>query len=416
MANGAVLAGCLQKAGYQLTDSFSSAEVVILNTCAVKGPTEDRMIELARRVPRTKKLIIAGCLPSINPERLKREVVFDGAVGPTAGERIIQITDGVIGGKNVVSLENETRSLPELSLPRIQQSSVISIVPVSEGCLGACTYCCVSAARGPLRSYETKDIVERIKEDLATGYREIWITSQDTGCYGKDRRTDLAALIRNICEIEGTFKVRVGMMNINAALPMIDRLVEAFKDPKVFKFVHLPVQSGDDEVLRLMRRQYQVDDFKTVIKAFRKESPNITVATDIICGFPKESSEAFGRSLSLIEEVKPDIVNVSKFFARPKTAAAKMKEDFVPAQEIKKRSAQMSSVARRMAFESNKRWEGWIGEILIDEKGKTPGFWVGRNYAYKPIAIKSGAKLLGCFAVTRVVRTFPTYLEGRVVG
>jgi MiaB-like tRNA modifying enzyme len=292
---------------------------------------------------------------------------------------------------------------------------VISIVPVSEGCLGACAYCCVATARGRLRSYEPRDVVKRVRDDLAVGYREIWITSQDTGCYGKDLGTDLAELIHDVCDIQGVFKIRVGMMNVNAALSIIDKLVKTFRDPKVFKFIHLPVQSGDDGVLELMQRHYHIDNFKTVIQTFRKEFPDITVATDIICGFPKEGPEAFRNSLRLIEEAKPDIVNVSKFFARPNTAAAEMKQDFVPPLQIRNRSAQMSSIAKKIATENNERWKGWNGEILIDERGKVPGFWVGRNNAYKPIAVKSNSNLLGYFVEVEVYRTFPTYLEGRLI-
>jgi tRNA A37 methylthiotransferase MiaB len=165
-----------------------------------------------------------------------------------------------------------------------------------------------------------------------------------------------------------------------------------------------------------MRRRYSVDDFKKAVETFRAEFPNITLSTDVICGFPSESPEAFERTLRLVEEVKPDIVNVSKFFPRPKTPALKMKKDFVATSEIKNRTKAMSALSRKVTFKNNQRWVGWKGEILVDEIGKVSGSWVGRNFAYKPIAIKSPENLLSKSLQVRLVKAFPTYLEGRIIG
>lgn len=386
-----------------------------MNTCAVKGPTENRMIEFSRRIPAGKKLIVAGCLPIINLERLEKEVTCEGVIGPAAGERIVELARRVAGGERILSVEQDLFDLQRLDLPRVQSSSVISIVPVSEGCLGSCAYCCVVAARGRLRSHTVEDVVKRTKEDLAGGFREFWITSQDTGCYGRDIGTNLAVLLHSVCKIDGDFRVRVGMMTVNHVMEMLEDIVEAFRDERVFKFIHIPLQSGDDDVLKRMRRHYRAEDFRRIVDVFRAKLPEVTLATDVICGFPGENEKAFQQSMRLIEEVRPDIVNVSKFFARPKTAAAEMKKDFVPAQEIKKRSTQMSMLAKKLASENNQRWKSWTGRVLIDEVGKTPGFGVGRNDAYKPVAVKNTAELLGHFANVRIIKTFPTYLEGSLI-
>ena len=415
LADGAVLAGCLARAGYELVSSVSSADVIVLNTCAVKEPTENRMVEISKRIPRQKKLIVAGCLPLINFERLQQEVSFSGAVGPAAGERIVEVVKRVSKSEKVIALGKVLNDLPRLSLPRVQSSPVTSTVPVSYGCLGSCAYCCVVFARGRLRSYGIRDIVERVREDVAQGLREFWITSQDTACYGRDKGTSLAALLRALCNIDENFRVRVGMMTPNNVLDMLDELVQSFEDEKIFKFIHLPVQSGDDDVLKRMRRFYRVSDFKRVIKAFRASFPSITLATDVICGFPGESEEAFQRTLRLIKGVRPDIVNVSKFFARPKTAAAMMQKDFLPLSEIKSRSIMASALAKKLSLENNRRWVGWTGEILIEEVGKVPGSWVGRNFAYKPVTVRSASKLTGKFMSVKVVKAFPTYLESNVI-
>jgi MiaB-like tRNA modifying enzyme len=415
LADGEALAGCLAKAGFELTHSASAADVVIYNTCAVKGPTENRMIEVLKRAPQKKKLIVAGCLPLISFERLCQEVRFDGAVGPAAADGIVNVVKRVLKGEKVIKLEEALNAKPALSLPRLRSNPVISVLPVNYGCLGACAYCCVVFARGHLRSYTIEEVTEQVRRDLAAGAKEFWVTSQDTACYGRDIGTNLAALLNALSDVEGDFKVRVGMMTPNMVADILDNLIETFKNDKMFKFVHLPVQSGDDETLRRMQRFYAVRNFKEIVNAFRSAFPEITLATDVICGFPGEIPEDFENTLKLISEVKPDIVNVSKFFARPRTVAAEMRDEFVELAEIRRRSKAAATSAKKIAFERNQRWTGWTGEVLIDEKGKVPGTWVGRNFAYKPIAVKSFANLLGKNLNVRVVRAFSTYLAGAVV-
>jgi threonylcarbamoyladenosine tRNA methylthiotransferase CDKAL1 len=414
LADGEVLAGCLQAAGYEVVDDVLKADLVVYNTCAVKGPTENRMISVLKTVPRGKKLIVGGCLPLINFERLRNEVRFDGLIGPAAGEKITEVAGRVISGEKVIATENAVDFIPQLCLPRKRINPVVSIIPVNYGCLGSCAYCCVVFARGRLRSYNVAEIVERVKKDVAEGTREFWITSQDAACYGRDRDTNLADLLNAICYVKGDFMVRVGMMTPNVVLDILEELIEAFRNEKIFKFVHLPVQSGDDQVLKRMRRFYSVNDFVGIVKTFRESFPEITLSTDAICGFPGETAEAFQKTLKLIEKVEPDIVNVSKFFARPRTPAIKMSEDAVSLVEIKRRSSVTTLLAKKVSYERNQRWVGWKGEVLVDEVGKVAGSWVGRNFAYKPIVVRSKRVLLGKKLQVEVVKACATYLEGKV--
>ncbi len=413
-ADSETIAGCLTQAGYTLTHSAAAADIIIYNTCAVKGPTENRVINAIKRTPKNKKTIIAGCLPLINLERLQRETRFNAAVGPAAAQQIAQIVQRVINGEKVLALENALTAKPPLNLPRQKTNQAISIIPINYGCQGKCAYCCVTFARGHLRSYSIKEITERAKHDLATGTKEFWLTSQDTACYGKDNGTDLAALLNAVTSLEGDFKIRIGMMTPNTATPFLTELTAAFRNERVFKFVHLPVQSGDNTVLKRMQRFYTAEQFKATVNAFRKAFPRITLATDVICGFPSETPSAFENTLKLIEEVQPDIVNVSKFFARPRTAAVEMRDESVDHVEIKRRSTVMAQLAKRISLKRNQSWIGWKGEVLVDEKGKIRNSWISRNFAYKPIVIKSSANLLGKTVNVQVTEAFTTYLAGTI--
>ncbi|UCE16447.1 MAG: tRNA (N(6)-L-threonylcarbamoyladenosine(37)-C(2))-methylthiotransferase [Candidatus Bathyarchaeota archaeon] len=412
LADGEFMAGCLSEAGYEVVDRVEDADVVIYNTCGVKTPTENRVMNILRRVPRGKRLIVTGCLPLINVERIKDEVKFDGVLGPAPGSKIVEMVHKVGCGEKVVELEKNSK--PSLGLPKISVNRVVGIVPINYGCLGSCSYCCVLFARGRLRSYRIEELVERVKRDLASGVKEVWLTSQDTACYGKDIATSLADLLKKVCRIEGEFFVRVGMMTPTYALEILNDLIQAYKDDKVFKFLHLPVQSGDDEVLKLMNRFYSVEDFRRIVNAFREEIPEITLATDVICGFPGESREAFEQTVELIKEVQPDVVNISKFFPRPHTPAGKMKP-LVHPREVKERSRRLAELSKMVSLERNRAWMGWEGRILVDEVGKKPSSWMGRNFAYKPVVVKTGEFLLGKFLAVRVVEVFPTYLEAEIV-
>ena len=412
-ADGEVLAGCLAQAGFQIVNSEPEADLLIYNTCAVKGPTENRIIDSIKHAPKNKKIVVAGCLTKISFERLCREAYFDGAVGPAVGKEIVDVVTRVLAGERVIDLD-AAKNKPLLSLPRHISNPVVSVVPINYGCLGSCSYCCVVFARGHLRSYSIKEVVDRVQSDYAAGAKEFWITSQDTASYGRDLGIDLAELLTALGDLEGDFQVRVGMMTPNLVTEMQSRLITAFITPKIFKFLHLPVQSGDDTVLQYMRRFYTASEFKGIVNTFRNEFPQLTLATDVIVGFPGETEEAFENTLRLLEEVKPDVVNVSKFFARPKTVAAKMKEGLVNKEETKRRSTVTAELVKRLSAERNLRWVGWTGEMLVDEKGKVEGSWVGRNFAYKPIAIKSADNLLGKTLQVKVVEATATYLKGEV--
>jgi len=412
LADGEVIAGCLSEACYEIVQKVEDADILVYNTCAVKTPTENRIVNILRNSPANKKLVVTGCLPLINFERLKMEVKADGVVGPSPAKRIVKAVSKVLSGQEVVMLEKNFK--PSLTNPIIRKHRVIGIIPINYGCLGSCSYCCVVFARGHLRSYRIEEIVERMKSDLASGIKELWLTSQDTGCYGRDIGTNLSALLGQICRIEWEFFVRVGMMTPNYTLELLDDLIQVYRDKKIFKFLHLPVQSGDNEVLKNMNRFYSMEDFEEIIYRFREEIPGITIATDVICGFPGESDKAFSKTLKLIEKTQPDIVNVSRFFPRPHTVAEKM-EPRVSLQEVSERSKKMAKLAKKVSLGKNRKWIEWEGKVLVDEKGKVANSWIGRNFAYKPIVVRSNVNLLEKCIDVKVVKAFTTYLRAEIL-
>ncbi|MFQ5998501.1 MAG: tRNA (N(6)-L-threonylcarbamoyladenosine(37)-C(2))-methylthiotransferase [Candidatus Bathyarchaeia archaeon] len=408
-ADGQMMENALRNEGYRVVSRPEDATFLVYNTCAVKGPTENRMIHILKNSYPSKKLIVTGCLPNINFKRLNQEVRFDAAIGPSPGSQIVEVIRRIEHGEKPISLRRDSK--PNLSLLSLTPAETIRIVPISYGCTSSCTFCSVPLARGRLRSYEPTEILRQVEIGVRSGIKEIWLTATDLVCYGWDLKTTLPDLLKRICHLTQKFHVRLGMMNPSYLPRILDDLTSAIASEKFFKFLHLPLQSGDEDVLKFMRRHYSPSEFAAITNELRAKIGFLTLATDVICGFPGETEEAFERTLETLSTIKPDIVNVSQFHPRPGTRAAKMHQ--VPNGITKQRSKRASDLAQEISLERNSNWVGWQGEVLIDEKGKN-GTWKGRNFAYKPVVIAGEGDLGGKFIVAKVLKAHHNFLEAEI--
>ncbi|CAI1492756.1 putative threonylcarbamoyladenosine tRNA methylthiotransferase [Thermococcus nautili] len=406
-ADGEIMEALLLKAGHELVETPEQADYVVVNTCAVKDPTELKMAKRIRELLDSgKRVIVTGCLVHVNPDAIDSRVL--GILGVKSIDRIAEAIDVAERGGKLVSVEGwRERNPDKLELPRLWKPGVAFVVPISEGCLNACTYCATRFARGVLKSYKPELVVKWVKEALARGYREIILSSEDTGCYGFDIGTNLAELLDEITAIEGEFRVRVGMMNPNHVLKFLDELIDAYQDEKVYRFLHLPVQSGDNEVLRRMGRTYTVEEFEEIVRAFRKEIPDLNLNTDIIVGFPGETDEAFMNTVELVKRIKPDKINVSRYSARPGTIAARWKQ--LPGWLVKERSRLLHRLRLQIAYEINRAYVGRTVEVLVHGPGKKGGV-EGRTFNYKEVILDSGS--VGEFIEVKVTWAGSTYLRG----
>ena len=405
-ADGEIMEAILLRAGYELTETPESADYVVVNTCAVKDPTEHKMARRIRElIDSGKKVIATGCLVHVNPGVIDKRV--SGMLGVKSIDRIAEAIDVAEKGGKLVSVEDwRERSIDKLELPRLWKSGVVFVVPISEGCLNACTYCATRFARGVLKSYRPELVVKWVKEALARGYREIQLSSEDTGCYGFDIGTNLARLLDEITAIEGDFRIRVGMMNPNHAIKILDELIDAYRSEKVYKFLHLPVQSGDNEILRSMGRNYTVEEFEEIVREFRRKVPGLNLNTDIIVGFPGESDDAFENTVELVKRVRPDKINVSRYSPRPGTIAAKWKQ--LPGWKVKERSRVLHRLRLRIAYEINRSYVGREIEVLVHGPAEKGGI-EGRTFNYKEIILDSGEA--GELVKARVDWAGSTYLR-----
>ncbi len=362
--------------------SVENADVVVLNSCGVIDFTERkiirRMIELKNK---GKKVVLAGCLTRISKEALG---LADSAISP---DNLDMVVDAILSALNGRKLYTERRFIDKAELSSLKcrlRNNAIAIVSISEGCLGSCSFCATKLARGELRSFSMEKIVEEVDSAVKNGFREIQLTSQDTGAYGLDKgKAMLPELLRKISEIEGEFRVRVGMMNPQHAVRILDELIEAYGSEKIYKFLHIPVQSGDNRVLEDMKRNHTVEDYVEVVEAFRKSFDDVLISTDIIVGFPTETEESFWKSYELIKETRPDIVNITRFSPRKGTPAAKLKD--VPGWVKKERSRILTNLMREIGLENNRRFIGKVARVLVTKEGKN-GKNLARLDSYRAVA------------------------------
>lgn len=408
VADYEIASGLLKKAGFEFVDDAKKSDLNIIFTCVVKVPTFNRMIHRIIQLGKLNRpLIIAGCMPKTDSRFIERIGPKASMMGPDSIEGVVDVVNATIKGCKIVFVKDLRK--PKVCLPRIRRNPVIGIIPISIGCVSNCSYCGTKFARGKLFSYPAKKIVEEAKNAINDGCKELLVTSQDNGCWGQDIGAGLPELLGEICKINGKFFIRVGMMNPLHTRRILNELVRIYHNDKIFKFLHLPVQSGSDRILKLMNRGYKIRDFLAIVKKFRKEFQKLTLSTDIIVGFPHETYRDFSKTVKLIEEVRPDIVNISKFGPRPRTEAAEMKQ--VDSETLSKRSKAVHKLVRKISLESNKKWVGWEGEVLVDEIGKDA--FIGRNFAYKPVVVKASGNLLGKFINVKIVDNTQSCLIGK---
>ena len=375
----------------ELPDAF------VLNVCTVKGNAGAlKLLREALSTAPDARIFITGCAPKDFREevaKITEKVVFTNLkelgqkteipASPFRGPYPLssKAASGYWQGRD----DNDGNKT-------LRESSLVGIVNIEEGCLDACAYCSTRLVKGRLRSHPAADIVQQVKSLVNDGCVEIQLTGQDCGCYGFDTGTNLAELVQQIlAEVPGNYKMRLGMGNPRHMMLYLDKLIECFKDDRVYKFIHLPVQSGSENILKAMNRKHSTDDYVMLAEAFNK-FPLFTLSTDLIVGFPGETEQDFQDTLDILEKTRPTVCNITRFVARPNTPAYNM-AGAVPDDVKHTRSTALAEAFQRIAAENNARWIGQTETVVIEKPGYRKGTYIARNAAYRPVAITSDKPL-----------------------
>ena len=477
------MAGRLLAAGCAEAGSMESADLIVINTCAIREGAEQKVIGRQGQLARLKdarpglRVVMTGCSvrepdrgglrrrypavdvflrPDEEPELVDRLGLASaqapiGAVGATTvvGRTVVGVADGLSGTR--------ARAVGEGTVAR--GSSVSAWLPIIYGCDKTCTYCIVPFSRGPERSRPFDEIVAEARSLAAAGYREVTLLGQNVNSYGHDldpdqrfghvaedrlagRRLDLRArpdLAEVIRAIDG-----IRTSDGHPAIPRLrfvtshpwdlsDRLILALAEcPSVCEHLHLPVQSGDDAVLRRMGRQYTVEHYLERLAAIRAAVPGIAISTDIIVGFCGETRAQFERTLRLLETVRYDQVFAAAYSPRPGTPATRLEDD-VPAVEKRSRLNELLALQEGIGLERNQAWIGREVEALVDTvvpprshdhevpdggagEGRGSIALSGRTRENKLVHLRGSRELLGGFATVRIDHAGPYALRGTLVG
>jgi MiaB-like tRNA modifying enzyme len=363
----------LRDGGHRPADGPEDADVAILNSCTVVEKTERNMLRRAEELAEeTTELVVTGCMALAQGEEF-REAGIDAEV-----LHWDEVPEHVLNGECPTHAPDTEPIL----------DGAIGILPIARGCMSNCSYCITKFATGRVDSPPIEENVEKARALVHAGAKEIRVTGQDTGVYGWDTGDrKLPELLDRICDIDGEFRVRLGMANPGGIHGIHEELADVFaENEKLYDFIHAPVQSGSDDVLADMRRQHRVDKFREVVATFDDRLDHWTLSTDFIVGFPTESEADHERSMDLLREVRPEKINVTRFSKRPGTDAAEMKG--LGGTVKKERSKAMSELKTDVVGEAYESMVGEEFEVLVVEEG-TGDSVKCRDSAYRQIVVRN---------------------------
>jgi len=405
------IAAVLEKIGYPKAQKIDGTDLIVVNMCSVRQSAVDRIFGLCQKFAKLKsqnsklKTILTGCI--LKEDRKKFAKKFD---------LILDIKDL----PNWPKLEKlKTQNAKRKTISRFKNYLVIkpkrsnnfsAFVPISNGCNNFCSYCVVPYVRGPLVCRDYKEILREIKDAIEKGSKEIWLLGQNVNRYrSKSKTINFAKLLKMINDIPGNFWLRFTSPHPS---DFSNELIETMaKCEKVTPYLNLPVQSGDNKVLKRMSRPYTVEQYKNLVKKIREKIPGICLSTDVIVGFPGETKKQFENTVKLFKQIKFDMAYIAKYSPRNGTMAAKMKDN-VSHQEKEKRYNLLTESLKRTALEKNKKYIGKIIKVLATEKKND--FLIGKSFHYKTVKFKGLKNLIGRFVKVKIIEADFFDLKGKL--
>lgn len=423
MADSERIRGALLSYGLEEVESEEEADLLLLNTCVVRDKSEKKVYgklgKINRLWKREKRPLVAvcGCMAQKEGKRLLERFPFVVLVlGPSAIPRIVEALPRLEAGERLLFLDDER--LMELDrLPAVRCSSFKAWVTITYGCDRFCTYCIVPFTRGRERSRHPDSVLREIEELASKGYKEITLLGQSVDSYGKDLpfKYTLADLLRDIEKIDGIRWVR---FTTSHPLDFSDELISAIEEcSKVCEHFHLPVQSGSTRILSRMGRGYTREDYLKLINKLKERFPQpyASYTSDIIVGFPGETEEDFQDSMSLVEEVRFDVVYTAVFSPRPGTIAAEL-PDQLPEEVKSERINRLNALVAKVAREIHRELEGKVFEVLVDGFAPKGEALQGRIRANRIVIFKGDESLIGSFVKVRITRGETWALLGELIS
>ena len=420
--------GMLEHFGYDETKEPKKADLLMVNTCSIRQLSEDKAFSQLGLWGKWKKSIrpnikigICGCVAQQKArEVFKRAPYVDFVLGTHKIYSLPDIVKRINCGEKICECsetnQTEDEKAKDYLIDRVK--SVNAWIPITEGCNNFCTYCIVPYTRGRERSRNPELILKEAKDALAAGFKEITLLGQNVDSYGKDfkdRDYRLADLLRELNALEGKFRIR---FVTSYPTDITDELILTAKElDKVCEYFHIPMQSGNSEVLKKMNRRYDRKTYGEIVYKIRNMVPDVTITSDFIAGFPGETEEQFLDTLSAIDEFELDYSNTAAYSPREKTVAAKWVDRFIPEDEKTKRLARLNDKVKENCLKSNKKYVGRVMEVLVEgfENHKGHNIITGRTRNNKLVHIPSETDRTGEFINVKITGCKTWYLNGEIV-
>ncbi len=421
-SDGEKIKGVLKNAGYGFTENENEADLIILNTCAVRENAEDRVFGIVGSMKKLKELKpgliigIAGCMTAQGhvAEKIKRSYPqVDFVLGTSAINGLPKLLLDTLNGAGFEADIAEYDDFSE-TVEQVRGSTFKASVPIMFGCNNFCTYCIVPYVRGRERSRRPEDIIAEVEGLVKDGYKEIMLLGQNVNSYGNDLGGEMTfpQLLRKLNEIEGDFWIRfMSSHPKDASKELIDAI---FDCEKVAKHLHLPVQSGSNDVLRRMNRRYTAEKYLGIVGEIRRRDPEFSLTTDLIVGFPDESAEDFEATLDIMKTVKYDNIYSFIYSKRSGTKAAEM-PDAVSDEEKGARMRRLLEVQREISTEFYKRFIGRRMRVLVDDKAKKrEGFLTGKSSEFIIVEFEGDSSLIGQFVDVEITGAMNWAVVGKI--
>jgi tRNA-2-methylthio-N6-dimethylallyladenosine synthase len=423
VADSQRVASSLEKFGYTSAARPEQADIIVLNTCVVRQSAEDkahgRLMSLRPLKEARPELVInlMGCMVGINgAERLRENYPFVDIFSPPSDPYplISHLMDSEARDlQNGETLDRYAAMDEGLLLPLHERGKLVSaFIPVVYGCSHACTFCIIPFRRGVERSRPLHEILTEAETLVRQGVREITLLGQIIDRYGLDHPdvTDLPQLLRRLHEIDGLHRIRFLTSHPNW---MTDDLLEAVASlPKVCEHIEVPVQAGDDQILERMKRGYTSEAYRALVRRIREIIPGVSIATDVIVGFPGETREQFQRTYDLLEELQLDVAHLARYSPRPQTVASRRMEDDIPEEEKMRRFRALEELQARIVGGINRRLVGETVEVLVEEFHRDR--WKGRTRTNKLVFFESEANLRGELVDVGIEWAGPWSMRGEI--
>lgn len=413
------ISGIMEDMGYTKTDDMNNANVIIVNTCAIRENAHNKAEGMLGRIKHLKEekdeiiVVFCGCMAQEEGlvNKIKDYKWIDIICGTHNYHKLPEYLLEYMNKGNVCEVYSKEGSVIE-NIPVVRDSKYTAWVNIQYGCDKFCTYCIVPYTRGKQRSRKSEDIIDEVRELYNNGYSEVTLLGQNVNAYGKDFLDDydFADLLG---EVSATGIPRIRFVTSHP-WDFTDKMIDVIsRCDNIMPYIHLPIQSGSDRILKLMGRKYTIEEYLEIVKKLREKIPGVSITTDIIVGFPGETEEDFEKTLDIVNIVKYDLAYTFIFSPREGTPAAKMKDE-VSQEEKKERLARLNELINKYALLSNRKMDGKVFDVLILGESDKDNKYMGYTPNMKLVNVKCDKSLVGKIVPVKITNVKTWSLDGEV--